>query len=207
VARLKSKFAPGKVPHDWAHLVQDDSRVTIVLTDVESSTALWEWDGVVMNRCIAMHDDLMRRTMLKFNGYEVTTEGDAFVVAFHTAEDSIHWAMHLQGMLMALSWPSRLATNPVTPTVTDRERYKIFNGLRVRVAMETGRPTCITFDQLTGRMLWDGAQGAGADEGSSLLRSQDRCLTAHALQARSSQWRRASRTWGRVGRPRSASSA
>ena len=46
-------------------------QVTLVLTDVEGSTELWEWDTEVMSAAIDMHDRVLRSTMSKFFGYEV----------------------------------------------------------------------------------------------------------------------------------------
>lgn len=50
--------------------------VSLVATDVEGSTELWEWDPATMNQALSLHDKLMRLTMQRCNGYEVTTEGE-----------------------------------------------------------------------------------------------------------------------------------
>ncbi len=44
------------------------------------STELWEWQPDVMNYALALHDRLMRLTLAACSGYEITTEGDAFLV-------------------------------------------------------------------------------------------------------------------------------
>jgi hypothetical protein len=40
--------------------------VTIVITDVEGSTELWEWDGGVMDAAQEIHDSLMRDLISKW---------------------------------------------------------------------------------------------------------------------------------------------
>ena len=46
---------------------------TLVATDVEGSTALWEWNHVLMDQAIEIHDRVMRATLSKFGGYEIST--------------------------------------------------------------------------------------------------------------------------------------
>ena len=144
--------------------------LTLVCTDVEGSTELWEWDNLTMMgvRCLArmqrlavqcakcpsptmassmrpcgpaclpcsrrpeaqavikhisaqlgvhtrrspqsarsllttawtleisLHDKLMRSLMGRYHGYEVCTEGDAFLVCFHSAEDAVAWCVAVQ---------------------------------------------------------------------------------------------------------------
>eukprot|EP00955_Chlamydomonas_euryale_P016372 175077-Chlamydomonas_euryale.AAC.2 len=48
--------------------------ITLVLTDVEGSTELWEWDTDATSSAIDLHDRLMRQYSAKFFGYEVMTE-------------------------------------------------------------------------------------------------------------------------------------
>lgn len=45
--------------------------MSIVMTDVEGSTALWEWNSRVMNSALALHDHTLRSLLPKYFGYEV----------------------------------------------------------------------------------------------------------------------------------------
>ena len=47
-------------------------------------------------QAISLHDRVLRATMVHYNGYEVCTEGDAFLVAFHTPEDACAWCVAVQ---------------------------------------------------------------------------------------------------------------
>ena len=58
--------------------------VVLVDTDVESSTALWEWNPNIMSQSLLMHDDVLRKNLKHYEGTELLTEGDAFLVCFKT---------------------------------------------------------------------------------------------------------------------------
>ena len=47
------------------------SSMSIVMTDVEGSTALWEWNSRIMNSALALHDHTLRSLLPKYFGYEV----------------------------------------------------------------------------------------------------------------------------------------
>jgi class 3 adenylate cyclase len=70
--------------------------VVIVMTDIEGSTELWSHDQGLMSHCLTLHDAAMRQSLANFNGYEITTEGDAFVLVFHTAADAINFCFEVQ---------------------------------------------------------------------------------------------------------------
>ncbi|DBB03723.1 TPA: hypothetical protein ACH3X3_011034 [Trebouxia sp. C0006] len=94
---IKRKGAPGT-----------GADITLVSTDVEGSTELWEWDREVMDQAIDVHDHVIRTQLGKYNGYEVTTEGDAFLLAFHEASDAIAWSAATQQALLVAKWPVEL---------------------------------------------------------------------------------------------------
>ena len=72
---------------------------------------------------------------------QVSTEGDAFTMAFHDPIDAISWALEVQHKLLLLAWPKQLlshddAKEELCPAGT----IPMFRGLRVRMAIHTGRP-------------------------------------------------------------------
>ena len=78
---------------------------------------------------------------------QVATEGDAFTMAFHDPIDAIAWALEVQHKLLTLPWPDQLLTQPdaglvYSPDVTHAELV-LFKGLRVRMAIHTGRPEAV----------------------------------------------------------------
>lgn len=80
-----------------------NDNITLVATDVEGSTELWEWNNKVMMQAINLHDRIMRSQISKFGGYEVATEGDAFVVAFHNPGKAVAWAAAMQQVMQCPS--------------------------------------------------------------------------------------------------------
>ena len=46
--------------------------ISIVMTDVEASTSLWEWNSRTMNAALALHDHTLRSLLPKYFGYEVS---------------------------------------------------------------------------------------------------------------------------------------
>jgi exonuclease 3'-5' domain-containing protein 2 len=67
-----------------------------VCTDVEGSTAMWEWNSAVMQDAIFIHDEIIRRLIAEHCGVEVMTEGDAFIIAFHDPHDALLYCLHIQ---------------------------------------------------------------------------------------------------------------
>ena len=113
-----------------------------MFTDVEGSTALWEQHGSGFKAVLNVHDDTMRAAILRHRGYEVKTEGDAFMVAFVAPTDAVRWCVDVQKALTTAAWPGFLAN--VAP-----------QGLRVRMGVHWGAPLCVA-DPTTGRMDYFG---------------------------------------------------
>ena len=86
-----------------------DEEVTIVVTDIESSTKIWQVASVHMNRALAVHDKIIRTAIHQTFGYEVLTEGDSFTVAFHTALDAVRFAMLVQERMHNYAWDAPIA--------------------------------------------------------------------------------------------------
>jgi class 3 adenylate cyclase len=63
--------------------------VTLLFTDIEGSTRLWEQQGPAMGAALARHDELLRRCIGAHGGHVFKTVGDAFCAAFHTAADGL----------------------------------------------------------------------------------------------------------------------
>eukprot|EP00798_Chlamydomonas_sp_ICE-L_P017494 gene17494-23802_t len=96
-------------------LGKKSTMVTLVITDVEASTELWEWDppgSGIMSAALDIHDRALRRTLAAYYGYEVTTEGDAFINAFHEPLDAVAWCLATQVELLNAAWPPRLLEHP-----------------------------------------------------------------------------------------------
>ncbi|KXZ57034.1 hypothetical protein GPECTOR_1g95 [Gonium pectorale] len=86
---------------------------TLLISDVQSSTRLWEQLPVpVMDTALKIHHDTFRLLLQKFNGYESATEGDSFILAFADPASAVAFASACQVALMLQPWPSELLTHP-----------------------------------------------------------------------------------------------
>lgn len=133
-------------------------RLTLVFTDIQGSTDLWERLGEQFVEWLNIHNQLLRECIQQWNGYEVKTEGDAFMIAFFSEFEALRWSLTIQEKLNAIEWP------------------KAIGNLLVRVGIHTGEPIC-TLDPTTGRMDYFGpmvnraARVSGAGHGDQILLS------------------------------------
>ncbi|MBI4866048.1 MAG: AAA family ATPase [Candidatus Wallbacteria bacterium] len=149
--------------------------ITLVFTDVEGSTSLWEADTDSMRSAIALHNELFRARLVSHGGYEVKTEGDAFMVAFAAPAAALAWCLDCQLELLHLPWPDELLRRAEAAVVRQHARL-LFRGLRVRMGLHLGTPDCEP-DPTTGRMDYFGpmvnraARVGGSAHGGQILLS------------------------------------
>ena len=95
--------------------------VTLLFTDIQGSTALWERDRAVMQTALARHDALVEQVIAEHGGHVVRPrgEGDSRFAVFARATDAVGAAAALQQAFAAEPCP--------TPAP-----------LRVRMALDTG---------------------------------------------------------------------
>lgn len=129
--------------------------ITMVFTDIKSSTNLWESYPSVMRAAIKTHNSLMRRSIRLMDGYEVKNEGDAFIISFHTPVKALLWCLTVQQHLLTAEWPPELLENDVCSPVNDDNGNLIFRGLSVRMGIHCGRPVAEP-DPVTKRMDYFG---------------------------------------------------
>ena len=129
--------------------------VAIVFTDIKSSTAMWEILPVAMRSAIQMHNDLMRRQLRLIGGFEVKTEGDAFMVSFPTVTSALLWCFSCQSHLLELPWPTEILDTIHCQERFDSDGNTIYCGLSVRMGIHWGEPVCEK-DPITRRMDYFG---------------------------------------------------
>ncbi len=116
---------------------QPDSRtrrVVLAFTDIEGSTPLWERAPEAMEAGLGLHNAALRGLIAEYGGYEVKTEGDAFMVAFESPRDAMRWCLASQEALHDLKWPEGLLSEPEAAPSADG----FFQGLRVRMGVHAG---------------------------------------------------------------------
>ena len=80
--------------------------VTLLFTDVEGSTRLWEAERDAMAAALRRHDEILREAIEQVGGYVFKTVGDAFCAAFSAARAGLDAALTAQRSLAAQSWPT-----------------------------------------------------------------------------------------------------
>lgn len=80
--------------------------VTLLFTDVEGSTRLWDAERDAMAAALRRHDEIMRDAIEQAGGYVFKTVGDAFCAAFSAARDGLNAALAAQRGLATQSWPT-----------------------------------------------------------------------------------------------------
>lgn len=81
--------------------------VTLLMTDLEGSTAKWERDPQAMREAMARHDAIASDVMEAHRGSLVKPrgEGDSLFVVFPTPIDAVQAAIEIQRRFTAESWP------------------------------------------------------------------------------------------------------
>ncbi|KAJ9532985.1 hypothetical protein QJQ45_018084 [Haematococcus lacustris] len=120
-----------------------------------------------MNAAVELHHSLVRKLLVQHHGYESATEGDAFILAFHTPSDALHWAQAFQQGLLHLAWPEQLLqldagapvwAAPGTLALLLWVLMVVCRGLRVRVGLHSGvhEGSDALLNKTTGRMQYGG---------------------------------------------------
>jgi adenylate cyclase len=168
-----------------------DGDLAMVFTDIKNSTLMWETHPVAMQSGIRIHNDMMRRQLRQVGGYEVKTEGDAFMVSFPSATSALLWCFNVQTGLLKQEWPDEILDSENGREIQDAEGRVIYKGLSVRMGIHWGAPVCEP-DPITGRMDYFGpmvnrasrisavADGGQISVSSDFVAEINRCVKAYA---------------------------
>jgi predicted ATPase/class 3 adenylate cyclase len=78
--------------------------VTLLFTDIQGSTRLWEAEPEPMTAALRRHDQILRSAIDKAGGYVFKTVGDAFCAAFRTPQSAITATLAAQRALTSEDW-------------------------------------------------------------------------------------------------------
>ncbi|KAJ6160663.1 Ras-association [Penicillium chermesinum] len=155
-ARKKTRDIPGDSRLARFDYVEAPiGELAIIFTDIKKSTGLWETCPDAMRSAIQIHNDILRRQLGIIGGYEVKTEGDAFMVAFATTTAALLWCFNCQTQLLEAEWPTEILEQQQCQVVYDMDNNIIFRGLSVRMGGHWGEPVCEK-DPVTNRMDYFG---------------------------------------------------
>ncbi|KAH8810132.1 adenylate cyclase-like protein [Flagelloscypha sp. PMI_526] len=115
--------------------------VTLAFTDIRNSTRLWE-SNPGMPAAVKIHNTMLRRYLRICAGYEVKTEGDAFMCAFQNTLSALWWCLICQLKLLEEPWPLEILECDDGKDVFDVKGQLIARGLSVRMGIHCGEPIC-----------------------------------------------------------------
>ncbi|KAL0241585.1 hypothetical protein GEMRC1_006820 [Eukaryota sp. GEM-RC1] len=159
----------------------------IVMTDIESSTYLWEQlqgkylnGDEIMKSVWTLHNTVVRTLVDQFHGRECFNEGDGFLLLFDNCCDAVSFAVSLQLSLVdEVDWPMELLQQHECSEVASEGR-NVWKGLRVRVGIHFGkinysRKTCgqSTLIGLLGKELGKCSAVTNAGHGGQILASSE----------------------------------
>lgn len=128
--------------------------VALVFTDIRNSTHLWEVNPG-MPTAIRTHNVRLRRELRLTGGYEVKTEGDAFMCSFPTVLAALWFAVKVQLELLHENWPLEILECDDGKEIFDQQGRLVARGLSVRMGIHVGQPVCER-DPITRRMDYFG---------------------------------------------------
>jgi class 3 adenylate cyclase len=80
--------------------------VTLLFTDIEGSTRLWESERAEMAAALRRHDAILRDAIGRADGFVFKTVGDEFCAAFRTPLAAVSAALDAQRALADEPWPT-----------------------------------------------------------------------------------------------------
>ena len=107
--------------------------VTIVFTDIKSSSLIWGELPDEMRSALRTHNKVIRECITQCQGYEVKTIGDSFMVAFENPTSGVEFGIAVQMKLFEATWPESLSQ--LAPC---RSASGAWNGVRVRIGVHHG---------------------------------------------------------------------
>eukprot|EP01063_Lacrimia_lanifica_P030611 TRINITY_DN4890_c0_g2_i1.p1 TRINITY_DN4890_c0_g2~~TRINITY_DN4890_c0_g2_i1.p1 ORF type:complete len:1153 (+),score=328.87 TRINITY_DN4890_c0_g2_i1:129-3587(+) len=113
---------------------QVECEVAVVFTDIRSSAALWNHNAGAMADALRLHNRILRARIEEFDGFEVKTVGDAFMVTFPVPDLAVGFGLCIQRDLLAAAWPEEVLAHPHAL----RSECGAWNGIQVRVGVNYG---------------------------------------------------------------------
>jgi class 3 adenylate cyclase len=152
-------------------------KISIVITDIQGSTMMWEQDSSAMKDALDLHDSIVRKCYTKQSGYEITTEGDSFHLAFHHPLDALSFCLDCQTKLYNADWSEDILA--LDNAKLDKERA--MRGLRVRMGIHHGVTTS-DLHKVTQRIYFKG-------EGVELAKALEKAAHGGQIITNIETWR------------------
>jgi len=156
--------------------------VTFMFSDIVDSTRLVKAARDLYPRLLAEHQLMIRAAIASHSGFELDTQGDAFLVAFASAKQATMCALDIQRAFVAHDWPRGLPvavrigihTGQAAPADGRYTGPAVHRAARVCAAADGGQ---VLLAQATPTILEDEEEGQGfrlLDTGQHRLKGFDR---------------------------------
>lgn len=149
---------------DEGNVAPPSGHMAVVITDVQDSTALWEWNAEVMQDSLGIQETVLRDNLTRFSGYETMDEGDSLSIVFHNALDGLNFCLTTQQDLMLQNWQEELYNSK-----SAAKEGKLWCGLRVRMAIHCGNGVKF-MNHSTNRLAYEGPV---VEETAAILKAVD----------------------------------
>eukprot|EP00756_Hemistasia_phaeocysticola_P021894 Hpha_TRINITY_DN15800_c7_g1::TRINITY_DN15800_c7_g1_i2::g.187046::m.187046 len=116
-----------------------DTNASLVFTDIQSSTMLWEAHPQEMYEALMIHNSTLREVAREHGGYEVKIIGDAVMLAFPRAVGAVRFGAEAQLKLVQRTWPSELCKHPLCKHANGSRGAPLWNGIRIRIGINWGK--------------------------------------------------------------------
>lgn len=166
--------------------------ITLIFTDIQDSTKLWGTCPAAMSTALDIHHRLIRECITDHKGYEVKTVGDCFMIAIGDAREGVLLARDIQLKLQQVRFPKAIASvytakndDELDAIVDNAEELAdidpIWNGLRVRIGVHSGKPEAV-FDEVAKGYDYYGPPSNIAARVESVACGGQICCTRDVLQ-------------------------
>lgn len=143
IRKRELRYAPKTLP------------ITVVFTDIQNSTILWNIFPNKMKTALEIHNLIIRVNISKYKGYECKTQGDSFMIVFGNPALALAFSLNVQQDLLLANWPLEILNHADTKEVKYEEQL-IYRGPRVRIGVHTGNDCEFHLDKTTQRMDYIG---------------------------------------------------
>jgi len=149
VGFIDGQLRSERVRATGGHAPLPTGSLTLLLTDIEGSTALLSRLGDRYGDLLRDVRGILRQAVVGAGGWEVDARADEYFAVFKWAGDAVHSAVDFQRALAERTWPERVA-------------------VKVRVGIHSGRPT-LTDTGYIGLSVHTAARVCSAAHGTQIL--------------------------------------
>jgi len=129
--------------------IPESGDISVVMSYVQSSEVLRQWDAEIMKLAMKQHDLIIRDNTKLVDGYEIIEDRDGFTAVFNNIYDAIKFATQVQLDMMNAEWPPELFAHEAA------NMEGLYRGLRVSMCCLNGQAEKLLNRQVS-RLKYEG---------------------------------------------------